>query len=216
MEFVADDMIVGLGTGSTADFFLMALARAIADGRLRNVRGVPTSRRSEQRARELGIPLTTLAAHPRPHVTIDGADDVAPNLDVIKGLGGALLWEKIVAQNSRKFIIIADESKTVQVLGEKSPLPVEVTPFGHEIQVDFLRSLGCTPTLRLNADGTPFTTDNSNYIYDCRFARIDAPRMVELALKSRAGIVESGLFLGMADVVLIGAGDSVRRLTRGE
>src|SRR5215212_5264666 len=126
MKYVKSGMVVGLGTGSTADLFLQALAAALKDGRVRDVRGVPTSRQSERRAQHLGIPLATLADCPHPDVTIDGADEVAPNLDLIKGLGGALLREKIVAQNSKKLVIIADASKAVDVLGTKSPVPVEV------------------------------------------------------------------------------------------
>src|SRR3954447_11203366 len=153
MKHVRSGMVVGLGTGSTADLFLQALAAALKDGRVRNVRGVPTSRQSERRAQHLGIPLTTLAECPRPDVTIDGADEVAPNLDLIKGLGGALLREKMVAQDSKKLVIIADAGKSVAALGTKAPLPVEVAIFGHETQSPFLRSLGCEPVLRKTPDG---------------------------------------------------------------
>lgn len=211
MELITDNMVIGLGTGSTADFFLVALGEAVQSGRLRNVRGIPTSVRSEQRARELHIPLTTLAQD-RPAVTVDGADEIAPNLDVIKGLGGALLREKIVAQNSGKLVIIADDGKLVQTLGTKGPLPVEVIAFGHETQVPFLRSLGAEPTLRRNANGSPFLTDSSNYIYDCRFERIADPVALESRLSSRAGIVESGLFVGIARLALVAGASEVRRM----
>jgi ribose 5-phosphate isomerase A len=214
LDLISSEMIVGLGTGSTADFFLVALAHAIRQGRLRNIRGVPTSRRSETRAAELGIPLATLRECPHPDLTVDGADEVAPNLDVIKGLGGALLREKIVAQNSKSLAIIIDASKTVSALGEKSPLPVEVAIFGYETQEPYLRSLGAAPQLRRQSDGSPFVTDNSNYIYDCRFSSIDNPRRLETALMSRAGIVGSGLFLGMASVAIIGESDGVRTMRR--
>jgi len=207
-------MIVGLGTGSTADFFLQALAAALASGRVRSIRGVPTSKQSERRAIELAIPLTTLAESPAVDVTIDGADEVDPQLELIKGLGGALLREKVVAQNSKKLVIIADAGKVVSRLGERSPLPVEVTVFGHEVQPAFLKSLGAEPTLRRNAAGEPFVTDNGNYIYDCRFARMDDPRQVEAKLKARAGVVETGLFLGLARVVLIGKDDGVETRER--
>jgi ribose 5-phosphate isomerase A len=203
MAYVRDGMVVGLGTGSTADFFLRALAAAITEGRVRGIRGVPTSRQSERRAVELGIPLVTLAEHPRPDVTIDGADEVDPNLDLIKGLGGALLREKIVAQNSAKLVIIADAGKVVTRLGTKAMLPVEVARFAHESHDAFLRTLGATPTLRRGDDGAEYVTDNGNHIYDCRFAGIpDAAKLVA-QLRSRAGIVETGLFLGMAAVALI-------------
>ena len=204
LKYVESGMVVGLGTGSTADFFLRALAAALKSKQLSDIRGVPTSRQSERRAIELGIPLTTLAEHPRPDVTIDGADEVAPNLDLIKGLGGALLREKIVAQNSAKLVIIADANKTVHKLGSRSMLPVEVAQFAHAVQETFLRSLGAHPVLRRAMNGETFVTDNGNYIYDCRFpAGIGAPHELEHSMRSRAGVVETGLFLGIASVALI-------------
>ena len=215
MEFVQSGMILGLGTGSTADFFLKALAVAIKDGQVRDIRGVPTSRQSERRAEHLGIPLATLVECPHPDVTIDGADEVAPNLDLIKGLGGALLREKIVAQNSKKLVIIADSSKVVARLGAKAALPVEVTPFGHEIHEEFFRSLNASPLLRRNADQQIFVTDNGNYIYDCGFADgISDPHALEAALGARAGIVESGLFLGIATIAFVAGEESVERRTK--
>jgi ribose 5-phosphate isomerase A len=209
LEYVENDMVVGLGTGSTADYILIAIAREIKAGRLKGIRGIPTSKHSEARAIEVGIPLTTLAQCPSPDVTIDGADEVAPNLDVIKGLGGALVREKVVAQCTRKLIIIADASKRVNRLGTRSPLPVEVIRFAHEASAVYLRSLGCVPTLRLTADGTPYITDNSNYIYDCAFlpAGMANPADIQERILHRAGLVDSGLFLGMASVAII-AGES--------
>jgi ribose 5-phosphate isomerase A len=171
---------------------------------------VPTSRQSERRAIELGVPLTSFAQVQQIDITVDGADEVGPNLNLIKGLGGALLREKIVAQNSKRLVIVADASKVVTALGTKSPLPVEVTMFGHEVQAAFLRGLGCTPMLRMS-EGKPFVTDNGNYIYDCRFSRIDDPLALQQQLASRAGIVESGLFIGLAKLALIANGDSVER-----
>jgi ribose 5-phosphate isomerase A len=219
MGFLHDEMVIGLGTGSTADFFLQALGSALKEGRLHNIVGVATSLQSERRSRELGIPLSTLAQSPRLDVTIDGADEVDPQLDLIKGLGGALLREKIVAQNSKRLIIIADASKAVTKLGTKSPLPVEVAQFAHETQETYLKGLGATPTLRRGADGSVFVTDNGNYIFDCRFAAgIDDPRALSTALRERAGIVESGLFLGLTTVALI-AGDAevqVRKSDRAD
>jgi ribose 5-phosphate isomerase A len=214
LQFIRDGMVVGLGTGSTADFFHIALADALRTAKLTRVVGVATSKRAEEHARELRIPLKALAEAPNPDVTVDGADEIAPNLDLIKGLGGALLREKIVAQASKKLVIIADAGKTVSVLGSKQPLPVEIAIFGHETHSSFLRSLGCEPSLRKAADGQPYITDNSNYIYDCRFPRIDNPRQIEMALKSRAGIVESGLFLAMADIGLIATTDEVKQIVR--
>jgi ribose 5-phosphate isomerase A len=213
MKFVEEGMVVGLGTGSTADLFLQALAAALKAGRVRDIRGVPTSLQSERRAQHLNIPLTTLADYPRPDVTIDGADEVAPNLDLIKGLGGALLREKIVAQNSKKLVIIADASKAVARLGTKAMLPVEVVTFAHETQEAFLRSLGATPTLRRTADA-PYLTDNGNYIYDCRFNGIADPPALDTALRRRAGVVETGLFVGMASVALIAGEERVEERIR--
>jgi ribose 5-phosphate isomerase A len=213
LQFVASGMVVGLGTGSTADFFLTALAQALRDKQLRDIKGIPTSKQSERRAIGLQIPLTTLAHDPLCDVTVDGADEVAPGLDLIKGLGGALLREKVVAQNSRKLVIIADEGKVVTGLGAKSPLPVEVAQFGYETQEHFLRDLGADPRLRMGAGGMVFVTDNGNFIYDCHFpAGIANPAELEHAMKKRAGIVETGLFLGLASVALIGSDDAVREL----
>ena len=214
VAYVKSDSVIGLGTGSTADLFLIALAAALREGRLRNVRGVPTSSTCEKRARELGIPLTTLPENPQLDVAVDGADEVSPKLDLIKGMGGALLREKIVAQNSKRFVVMVDASKRVEVLGTKGPLPVEVAQFGHEAQERFLRSLGGVPKLRIKSDGSPFITDNGNYIYECKFPGIPRPDVLEAALERRAGIVESGLFLGMASVVLVGDTKGITTLTR--
>jgi ribose 5-phosphate isomerase A len=214
VSHLQDGIIVGLGTGSTADCFLQALAAALRHGRLRDIRGIPTSQQSERRARHLGIPLTTLAQHPHPDITVDGADEIAPNLDLIKGLGGALLREKIVAQSSRRLIIIGDAGKLVPRLGTRSPLPIEVAQFGHETHVDFLQSLKAQPVLRRTETG-PFITDNGNCIYDCRFNGIDKPAALQTALATRAGIVESGLFLNMAALAIIGHEGRVETIERG-
>ncbi|QOV89070.1 ribose 5-phosphate isomerase A [Humisphaera borealis] len=204
MNYVESGMVVGLGTGTTADEFLKALGKAIKAGKLTDIRGVPTSIQSERRARELEIPLVSLVEAPHPDVTIDGADEIDPNLDLIKGLGGALLREKIVAQNSAKLVIIADAGKVVEKLGTRAMLPIEIVQFSHEAHVPFIRNLGGEPTLRRAKDGAPFVTDNGNYIYDCRFADgIPDPHKVEQALRTRAGIVESGLFLSMATIAII-------------
>lgn len=203
LAYLKDGMFVGLGTGSTADYFLQALAAALRDGKLRNITGVPTSKQSERRAEHLGIPLTTLAQAPMMDVTVDGADEIDPKLNLIKGLGGALLREKIVAQNSKLMIVVADGSKSVDVLGTKAPLPVEVVPFAYEVHENFLKSLGATPTLRKTSEGATFVTDNGNYIYDCRFERISDPADLEKKITSRAGVVDTGLFIGIARLALI-------------
>ena len=193
LPFLSSGMTIGLGTGSTADFFLIALAAALARGDLKDIAGVPTSRQSEHRAIELGIPLTSLGKHPVLDLTVDGADEIAPNLDLIKGLGGALIREKIVAQNSRRLIIIADSSKSVPMLASRVSLPVEVVTFAHESQEAFFRSIGAEPKLRKHA-GMIFNTDNGNLIYDCKFAPMPDPRQIEHQLKERAGVVGTGLF----------------------
>lgn len=203
LRFVENDMLVGLGTGSTATEFIKALGEALRTGKLKGVRGIPTSKKSEELAKSLGIPIVTFAQHQRTSVCVDGADEVGPGLQLVKGLGGALLREKVVAQNSDKFIVIADSGKEVPALGTKCPLPVEVTIFGHETQPAFFRSLGAQPTLRPNADGTPFVTDNGNYIFDCKFDSISDPTSIERQFKQRAGIVETGLFLNIAKVAII-------------
>ena len=214
LRFISDGMVVGLGTGSTADEFLQALSAAIKSGNLRNIKGIPTSKRSQQRAEELAIPLLGLDAA-RPDITVDGADEIAPGLDLIKGLGGALLREKIVAQNSAKLVIIADSDKVVSALGTRSALPVEVVHFAHEIQGKFLQGLGADPVLRRDKSGQPVVTDNGNYIYDCRFAGgIKNPTQLEREMRSRAGIVETGLFLKMASVALVANDRSVEERTR--
>ncbi|HYO08090.1 MAG TPA: ribose-5-phosphate isomerase RpiA [Tepidisphaeraceae bacterium] len=214
LEHVRDGTVIGLGTGSTAELFLVVLADALKSGRRRDVTGVPTSERTERRARELAIPLTTLAHAGQLDLDVDGADEVSPSLDLIKGLGGALLREKIVAQSSRSMIVIADASKRVEKLGTRSPLPVEVAKFEHEATAAFLESLGCRAVLRRSFDGA-YVTDNGNYIYDCRFERgIGDPALLNLALSTRAGVVETGLFLGMAKVAIIAGADGVDTLKR--
>jgi ribose 5-phosphate isomerase A len=211
LKYVESGMIVGLGTGSTADYFLAALAEALKTGRVREIKGVPTSKVSERRAIELRIPLTTLAQDPLCDVTVDGADEVGPGLNLIKGLGGALLREKVVAQNSRSLVIIADEGKVVSGLGTKSPLPVEVAQFGYETHERFLRGLGAEPKLRMAGAGMVFVTDNGNFIYDCYFAGgIGDAAAIQGEVRTRAGVVESGLFLGLAKVALIGSEGGVR------
>ncbi len=212
LPLIESGMVVGLGTGSTADYLIKAVGDAIAQGKLKNVRGVPTSVQSDRRARELGIPLATLAECPNPDLTIDGADEIDPHLNLIKGLGGALLREKIVAQASGMLVIIADTSKTVEMLGMKSPLPVEVAPFCYETHATFLQSLGATPVLRRNADGNPYVTDNGNFIFDCRFASIPDPAGLQRQLKDRAGIVESGLFIGLAKIAFVADENGVKTL----
>lgn len=200
---IEDGMVLGLGSGSTAELAITALARCVAAG-LR-VTGIPTSERSAALARRLGVPLTTFAEHRRLDLTIDGADQVERGtLALVKGLGGALLREKIVASASRRMIVVVDESKLVDRLGDHTPLPVEIVRFGWEAVMDRLAALGSRPELR-HLDGAPFVTDNGNYIADCRFTSIADPAQLEAQLAAIVGVVESGLFLGLASKVVVGS-----------
>jgi ribose 5-phosphate isomerase A len=208
LKLVSSGMKLGLGTGSTATHFIELLGEALAAGTLRDIVAVPTSIGSELLAREKRIPLADFASVAACDLTVDGADEVDPQLRLIKGLGGALLREKIVAQNSKRLVIIADGSKLVTKLGTKSPLPVEVIGFANEAHERFLRSLGCEPVIRRTSGGMVFTTDNGNHIFDCRFANgIDDPKKLAEQLASRAGIVEHGLFLGMAERAIVAKDD---------
>lgn len=208
-EFVESGMILGLGSGSTVYYALRRLGERISQGELRDVVGVPTSQVTARQARDFGIPLTSLEDHPRLDLTIDGADEVDPDLNLIKGLGGALLWEKIVATASRQLIIIVDGSKLVDQLGTRAPLPVEVVPFGWRLQMAYLEALGATPTLRRTADGEPYLTDGGHYIIDGKFAGIDDPYTLATTLNVQPGIVENGLFLDMADMIIVGTPEGV-------
>ena len=210
---VKDGMIVGLGTGSTAVFAIRALGRRVAED-LRIV-GIPTSERTAAQARSLRIPLATLKEHPEIDLDIDGADDVEKNtLHLIKGLGGALLREKIVASASKRFFVIVDESKLVDRLGEKVAVPVEVSSFGWPVAARALRSLHCEPSLRLNSDGSEFRTDGGNYILDCSFGPIADAVTLGREIDSIAGVVEHGLFLEMASKVFVGANKGVLQYSK--
>lgn len=212
---VASGMRLGLGTGSTATHFLRHLGARLASGELTGVVGVPTSIRTERDARRLGIPLGTLSELAPLDLTVDGADEVDPRLDLIKGLGGALLREKMVAQASDRLVVVVDETKVVSRLGERAPVPVEVVPFEFDSQCRWLRSLGADPELRRGRDGDPYSTDNGLLIIDCCFAGgIDDPAGMESRLLHRAGIVESGLFLGLADEAVVAGAEGVYRMKR--
>lgn len=213
--WIEDGMVVGLGTGSTIRHLLDVIAEARGRGELREIVGVPTSEDTARRAESLGIPLTTLAESPVVDLTIDGADEVDPELRLIKGLGAALLREKIVAAASRRLVIVADGTKRVGRLGTRAPLPVEVDPFGHTIHPPFFASLGAEASLRKGAGGDPVVTDGGNYIYDCRFADgILDPEALEQRLNLRPGIVENGLFLGMTEAAVIAGAGGVEVLRR--
>lgn len=216
-DYLRDGMVVGLGTGSTVRYLLEEIGARRTRGELMRIVGVPTSDDTSRRARALGIPLGSLEDHPAIDLTIDGADEVDSRLDLIKGLGGALLREKVVASVSRELVIIVDESKLVTRLGTRGPLPVEVDAFAAPVVRPFLTGLGAQPTLRLSASGEPYRTDGGNLILDCRFPDgIEDAGALESALASRPGILESGLFVGMADRVVVAGPDEVRILTRSE
>jgi ribose 5-phosphate isomerase A len=213
---VRSGMTLGLGTGSTVAHALDALGEALRVGRLATIRGVPTSEQTAARARELGIPLLELHEAGELDVTIDGADEIDPNLDLMKGLGGALLREKMVAQATRRLVIIADEGKRVARLGQKAPVPVEVVPFGWRAHLPFLESLGARSVLREQA-GEPYRTDNGNYVIDCHFELeegIPDPQVLDWQLLGRAGIVEHGLFLDMAAIAYVAGPDGLATLDR--
>jgi ribose 5-phosphate isomerase A len=207
-EYVKDGMKVGLGTGSTVHYTLLALGRRVRDEGL-DIVGVPTSVRTERTSNEVGIPLGDLDELGRLDVTIDGADEVDPHLNLIKGLGGALVREKIVAAHTREMIIVVDDSKMVDVLGTRSPLPVEVFKMGHRRLHAALADLGCAPALRLGDDDSHFVSDNGNHIYDCRFSSIPRPHDMEMAVNNVVGVVDNGLFLDMATSVVVASASGI-------
>lgn len=207
-------MVVGLGTGTTSLQAVQRIAELIKDGYLTGILGVPTSLAVEQEARRMGIPITTLEEYPNIDLTIDGADEVDPNLNIIKGHGGALLREKIVALSSRREVIIIDERKLSLQLGSLSSVPVEAVPFGMRSQHLYLQSLGAAVTLRLKEDGTLYYTDQGNVIFDCKFGPIEKPQALAALLKARTGVVEHGLFLGIATDVIIATHNQVYQWRR--
>ncbi|UCG70492.1 MAG: ribose-5-phosphate isomerase RpiA [Thermoplasmata archaeon] len=204
IEYVKDGMVVGLGTGSTTYYAIKRLGMMVNEGL--DIIGIPTSVSSEEIALESGIKLSNLQEHPEVDVTIDGADEVDPNLDIIKGMGGALFREKIVAFASEMEVIVVDPSKMVEILGTKSPLPVEVAPFGWKNCQKSLKNLGCDPRLRMK-DESKYTTDSNNYIIDCSFEKIENPKTLESEINNIPGVIENGLFLGIADIVIMGTED---------
>ncbi|NVM25256.1 MAG: ribose-5-phosphate isomerase RpiA [Desulfobacterales bacterium] len=214
VEYVKSGMIVGLGHGSTAAFAVKHIARLLETGGLSNILGIPCSLQVEDEARQLGIPLTTLEEHPIIDVTIDGADEVDPNLDLIKGGGGALLREKIVAQASRREIIVVDESKLSPALGTRWAVPVEVVAFGWRTQVSYLESMGARVSVRQDRNGKRFLTDQGNLILDCKFGPLSQPPQLAAKLNTRTGIVEHGLFIGLATDVIVADAKGVRHLKR--
>jgi ribose 5-phosphate isomerase A len=214
VQFVQSDMAVGLGTGSTAIFATRRIGELLRDGSLKNIIGFATSKATQEESERLRIPMMDLSLPRNLDLTIDGADEVDPQLNLIKGGGGALFREKIVAQASAREVIIVDESKLSPCLGTHFSLPVEVSPFGWQSQFRFLESLGANAVIRKNSDGSQFTTDSGNMIFDCNFGPI--PNVTALAEKlgARAGIIEHGLFIGMTSDLIVAADSGVRHLKR--
>jgi ribose 5-phosphate isomerase A len=211
VEYVKDGMVVGLGTGSTVYFTIKRLGMMVGEGL--DIIGIPTSISSEKIAEESGITLSTLEEHPKIDVTIDGADEVDPNLNLIKGMGGALFREKIVASASDMEVIVVDPSKMVEILGTKSPLPVEVSSFGWKICEKKMKEFGCDVKLRMKDDAV-FISDNKNYILDCSFEHISDPPGLESAINNIPGVIENGLFLNIADVALVGYDEGVKLFSK--
>lgn len=213
-SFVQPGMRIGLGVGSTAIHALEHIAARFAAGELPGLLAVPCSLAVEAAALAAGLPLTTLEEHPSLDLTIDGADEADEDLNLIKGGGGALLREKIVAQASRREIIVADESKLSPRLGTRWPVPLETLPFGWGAQIAFLEALGATVHLRRTPAGGTFTTDQGNYILDANFGPIPDPAALAAQLESRAGILAHGLFLGLATDLILASPAGLRHLTR--
>ena len=206
LEFVRDGQVIGLGTGSTAKFAIEGLGRLVREGL--SIKGVPTSIATARLATELGIPLVGLNEAGVIDITLDGADEVDPNFNMIKGGGGALTREKLVALASVKRVILVDETKLVPKLGQSRQLPVEVLPFASAFSARLLIELGCVTNLRSHA-GETFVTDNGNHILDCSFGPIEDPADLEKRIKLLPGVVESGLFIAIADLLVIGFDDRV-------
>jgi ribose 5-phosphate isomerase A len=206
LRFIRDGQVVGLGTGSTAAYFIKLLGEKVKGG-LR-VRGIPTSIRSKELAESLGIPLITLDECQEIDVTVDGADEVDPQLRLIKGGGGAALREKVVASATKTMIVVADASKQVQKLG-KFPLPVEVIKFAQALVAKRVTALGARVQVRTDASGKPYVTDENNHILDCHFGEMQDPDRLAQELSEMPGVVEHGLFINMASVALFAKGNEI-------
>jgi len=214
LPYIQSGMTLGLGTGSTATHMLHVLAEALRDGRLHDIVGVPTSDAIGALARQLGVPTATLDERPQLDLALDGADEIDPSLNLIKGLGGALLREKIVESSADRLIILADESKLVTQLGTRAALPIEVVAFGLPLAIRRLAGLGSLPTLRRSADGSVFRTDEGHVILDCRFPGIADSVGLNAAINAIPSVVEHGLFVGMASLALVGGPAGVATMVR--
>ena len=208
-DVVESGMLVGLGSGSTAAFAVAAIAERLRAGAIKGIHGIPTSDQTEAQAIELGIPLADLNDYSGIDLSIDGADEVDPALNLIKGGGGALLREKIVAQASRRNIIVVDPGKLSPTLGTNFALPIEVAPFGWRMLLDFVTGLGARVALRYRGDDEPYLTDQGNYVLDANFGPIADPHALSRALEGRPGVLEHGLFLGLATDLIVGGPDGV-------
>ncbi|GGA90953.1 ribose-5-phosphate isomerase RpiA [Ornithinibacillus halotolerans] len=210
VEYIEDGMTIGLGSGSTVYWMMKKVSELVKDGL--TIQGVPTSKRTEGWAKEFGIPLVDFSNVEKIDVAIDGADEIDSELQLAKGGGGSLVREKIVDILAEKFIVIADKTKLVKTLG-KFPLPVEVVPFGYEVTAKRIANLGATPVLRMK-DGKVFVSDNGNYILDCQFQAIEQPELLHEEIKGLVGVVETGLFVNMADIVIIGNEQGTEIITK--
>jgi len=211
VDYVESGMILGLGTGSTVEYTLKKLGKMVKNGF--DIKGIPTSLHTKKIAKMENIPLTTIEENPEIDLTIDGADEVDSELNLIKGGGGALTREKIIAYHSKREIIVIDETKIVKALGIDFPLPVEVVKYGWNLTKNKLQEFGCNVELRKIMDD-PFITDNSNYILDCEFEHIEDPEKLEIDINNIPGVVENGLFIGLADDVIVGSKQGIKTLGR--
>jgi len=212
VDYIEDGMVVGLGTGSTVEYSLKKIGKLVRSGL--KIKGIPTSVHTKRIAIKEQIPLTSLDVNPIIDLTIDGADEVDSDLNLIKGGGGALAREKIIAFNSTKVIIVIDDSKIVKALGIDFPLPVEVMKFGWTSTQKTLEELGCNVELRKIMGNEPYITDNSNYILDCEFERIEEPEQLEININNIPGVVENGLFIGLVDEVIVGGKQGILTLEK--
>ncbi|MFB3148330.1 MAG: ribose-5-phosphate isomerase RpiA [Thermodesulfobacteriota bacterium] len=216
VDFVESAMVLGLGTGSTTLFALEELGKRLKEGRLKDIVGICSSIQTEKRAKDLGIPIITFDEKQELDLTIDGADEVDPQLNLIKGGGGALLREKVLAQSSKRNIMIVDESKLSPMLGTRFPVPIEVIPFAWMPVANFIKSLGGDPVLRKKDDEKPYTTDQNNYILDSNFGPISNLDELAHKLGQEAGIVEFGLFLGTASEIIVATSNGIRYQKRND
>ena len=215
VEHVRDGYVVGLGSGSTAAYAIRELGRRLRTGELTDILGVPTSHQAAMTAVEAGVPLTTLYEHPEVDVAIDGADQIDPELNLIKGLGAALTREKVVAESARLFIVVADERKLVEVLGGRCPVPLEVLPFALPRVLKKLRKIAIRADVRWGSGKVgPVVTDNGNFIIDAYFERIEDPKELHKQLKAITGVLETGIFPGIAKIAYVGTRKAVKRIER--